>query len=170
MDPRTRWRLVRVAATSGALLACWLLFAGNLSALTLLAGVLCSLIIATATYDVFIEDYEVARRSVVPRPLPTLLFLFRLVAEMYASSFRTLRSVLTGVATPRIVHFRSRLHSDLARVVLAEAITFTPGTITLELDEDHFIVHWLHATTRHSARAGEEVKGALERSIGRIWM
>jgi len=167
---RTRWNIVRIAATAGTLTAFWILFSGSLSLLNLAAGSLCSALIALATYDVFIEDHEVARRSIIPRILPSIVFPFKLVAAMYQSSFRTLRSVATGRATPRVVHFRSRLRSDLARVVLAESITFTPGTIILDLDEDHFVVHWLNATTRHSARAGEEVKGTIEKALERMWM
>lgn len=170
MQPRDRWRLIRVAATMAVLTLFWLLLSGSLSGLSLAAGLACSLAIGLATYDVFIEDHEVAKRSVFPRVLPSLVFPAVLVVEMYVSSVRTLLSVLTGKVNPRVVHFRSRLRSDLARVVLAEAITFTPGTIALDLDEDHFIVHWLNATTRHSSRAASEVKGNLERAIGRMWV
>lgn len=169
MRAELRWRLVRIAATAAVLFCFWLLFSGSLSPLGAAAGAVCSLAIAAATYDVFIERHEAGRRAVFPRALPSLLFPFALVGAMYASSLRLIRSVATGRVSPKVVHFRSRLRSDLARVVLAESITFTPGTITLELDEDHFVVHWLNATTRHSARAGAEVKGTLETLIGRMW-
>lgn len=170
MDARSRWRLVRIAATFAALSFAWLLFSGELSLPYLTAGLLCALLIAAATYDVFIEEHEAARSALLPRFVPALLFPFTLIAAMYSASFRVLASVVTGRISPRVVHFRSRMRSDLARVVLAEAITFTPGTITIELDEDHFVVHWLNSTTSHSTRAGAEVKGDLERAIGRIWI
>lgn len=120
--------------------------------------------------DTFIDEHEAGKNMVFPRLLPALAYPARLVAAMYSSSFATLRTLMTGSAAPRVVHFRTRLKSDLARVVLAEAITFTPGTIVIDLDEDHLIVHWLNSTTRHSRRAGETVKGRLESMIGGMWV
>jgi len=168
--PRSLWKLIRVAATFAVLAVLWLLFSGSLEPAAIFAGLCCSLLIASISYDSFIEEHEAARNSIFPRLLPTLAYPFVLVAAMYASSAKVLASVVTGRVNPRVVHFRSRLRSDLARVALAEAITFTPGTISMDLDEDHFVVHWLNATTRHSARAGDEVKGTLEAAIKRIWV
>ncbi len=169
MDRGFKWRLLRLAITFTVLAVAWFLFSGSLAPTYIAAGLLGALGIGLLSYDVFIEDYEAARRAVIPRFLPALLYPLRLTLAMYASSFRVLRAVIDGRVSPRVVHFRSKLRSDLARVVLAHSITFTPGTITLDLDEDHYVVHWLFATTRHSGRAGEEVKGDLERAVGRIW-
>jgi multicomponent Na+:H+ antiporter subunit E len=169
MDARARWRLIRFLLTFGVLCGFWFLFSGSFSFFSLLSGFVCSAAVAALTYDVFIEEHEAARSAVFPRILPALAYPFKLLWTMYASSFRVLLSVVAGKAAPRVVHFRSRLRSDLARVVLSQSITFTPGTIVIDLDEDHLVVHWLNATTRHSSRAGEEIKGALERVIGRIW-
>ncbi|MBN2875268.1 MAG: Na+/H+ antiporter subunit E [Spirochaetales bacterium] len=170
MDTRRRWRLVRVAQTFGVLLGLWFLFSWSLEPTSVVGGLLFAGILATISYDVFIEEHEAARHSVLPRVVPAATFLLTLIASMYASSFSVLVAVCTGDVQPRVVHFRSKLRADLARVVLAESITFTPGTIALELDEDQLIVHWLTATTRHSARAGDEVKGSLERAIKRAWL
>lgn len=46
---------------------------------------------------------------------------------------------------PVIVRFRTDLKSKTARVVLANSITLTPGTITIALEEDELIVHALDA-------------------------
>ena len=169
MNASGRWGLLRIVITTLFLSAVWVFFSGSFDPLSLAAGLAGAFIIALLSYDVFIEDHEAGRRSFLPRFFPAISYPFRLVVAMYASSLRVLIAVITGRVEPRVVHFRSKLHSDLARVVLAHSITFTPGTITLELDEDHFIVHWLFATTRHTVRAGNEVKGELEDAIRRIW-
>jgi multicomponent Na+:H+ antiporter subunit E len=170
MDSRKRWRLIRIAQTFTVLLAVWFMFSWSLEPSAVIAGIILTALIAAVSFDVFIEEHEAARHSVIPRIFPVIVFFFTLVITMYASSFRMLASILSGTPQPRVVHFRSKLRSDLARVVLAEAITFTPGTITMELDDDHMIVHWLNATTHHSAKAGDEIKGELESSIRRAWM
>ncbi|QQO10992.1 Na+/H+ antiporter subunit E [Breznakiella homolactica] len=169
MDAGKKWRLFRLFFTFIILFLCWFLFSGSGDLYSFFVGFAGALIMASLSYDVFIEEFEAGRRSVIPRFFPALIFGFQLIIAMYASSFRVLGALFHRKLNPRVVHFRSRLHSDLARVVLAQSITFTPGTVTLELDDDHYIVHWLFATTRHSGRAGEEVKGGLEKSIRRIW-
>ncbi len=44
---------------------------------------------------------------------------------------------------PAIIKFKSRLPNVSAKVILANSITLTPGTITLQLMDDEFIVHAL---------------------------
>ncbi len=44
---------------------------------------------------------------------------------------------------PQLVHFTSGLKSEFARVVLANSITLTPGTITVSLEGNEFYVHCL---------------------------
>ncbi|MDR0389668.1 MAG: Na+/H+ antiporter subunit E, partial [Spirochaetaceae bacterium] len=114
-------------------------------------------------------EYEAGKHSVIPSFIPALRYIVLLVRAMYVSSFAVFRAVFSRVMNPRVVYFRTRLRSDLARVALAHSITFTPNTMTLELDDDHYIVHWLFATTRHSRRAGDEIKGKLEEGLRRVW-
>jgi multicomponent Na+:H+ antiporter subunit E len=54
--------------------------------------------------------------------------------------------------------------------VISGSITLTPGTITLELTDDHLVVHWLNAETTHSRFAGELIKGGFERLLRKIWV
>jgi multicomponent Na+:H+ antiporter subunit E len=42
---------------------------------------------------------------------------------------------------PGVLRFRTGLQSPTARTILANSITLVPGTMTLEVDEDEFIVH-----------------------------
>ena len=47
---------------------------------------------------------------------------------------------------PVVIKFRSTLKSELARVILANSITLTPGTITVRLQYDELTVHCLDKT------------------------
>jgi len=57
---------------------------------------------------------------------------------------------------PRLVRFRTQLPHDLARLTLATSITMTPGTVTLDVQGDEFLVH---ALTETSAQALIPVEG-----------
>jgi multicomponent Na+:H+ antiporter subunit E len=44
---------------------------------------------------------------------------------------------------PRMVRFRTTMKRPLSRVVLANSITSVPGTMTVRLDDDEYLVHTL---------------------------
>ena len=44
---------------------------------------------------------------------------------------------------PRVLRLRARYPHTLARLTLANAITLTPGTVTLDVEGDEFLVHAL---------------------------
>ena len=170
MDVSRKWQITRVILTAVYLFAGWLLFTGNFAPYSLFLGVFFALVVSLATYRYFIEEHEAARRSLVPRLYFLLVFLAVILWKIYGASFRVAWQVLSGRINPRIVHFRTRLKYDLARAILANAITLTPGTVTLDLDDDHLIVHWLDAKTSHSHYAGKLIKEHFENWLRRIWM
>lgn len=169
MTPRTKWVIVRIILTTLYLLAGWLLFTGSLEAVSLLIGASFALIVAVLTYDSFIAESEAAWKSLVPRLHWGIAYLIILLYRLYLASFQVFFSMITRRYNPRVVHFRTRLRSEIARSAVATSITMTPGTITLELDEDHLIVHWLDSKTTHSRYAGKLIKGGFEPVLRRIW-
>ncbi len=170
MTPAQKWKIVRIVLTTIYLFAGWLVFTGTFSAYSLLMGLCFSGLIALTTYSLFIHEYEAHRRALLPRVDLLVVYAVILIYKMYVASFKVLFNVLRGDINPRIVHFRTRLKSDMARIILANSITLTPGTISVHLDDDHLIVHWLDASTRHSKYAGELIKGPFENLLKRIFI
>ena len=170
MEASRKWKITRIVLTSVYLYAGWLLFTGSVAPSSLVLGVLFAAGVGVLTYRHFIEEHEAARRSLLPRVYYLVAFLAVMLVKIYAASFRVAWQVISGRINPRIVHFRTRLKYDLARAILANAITLTPGTVTLDLDEDHLVVHWLDARTTHSHHAGKLIKGDFERLLRGLWM
>lgn len=50
---------------------------------------------------------------------------------------------------PAVIHFKTNLHSKFAKVLLANSITLTPGTITVSLENDVYTVHCLDKELAH---------------------
>jgi len=170
MTARSKWALVRFFLTVATLMVGWLLFTWSFDLGSVLAGLGASLIVAVFTYSIFIDEQEAGRRSHVPRVDMLVVFLVVLIFNMYVSSFQVLWHIIRGRISPSIVHFRTRLRTDVARVALTHSITLTPGTVTVLLDDDHLVVHWLEARTTHSRYAGQLIKGAYEELLKRVWM
>lgn len=169
MRAEQKWRLVRFLITAAALFGVWLIFSSRFQLYSLLAGGLGAIIVAALTYEVFLARHQASIRFFVPNPFFFIAYFFLVVYYLYAASFKMLAAVVTKKVRPRIVHFRTTLHSDLARMTLANSITLTPGTITVDLNDDHLTVHWSFCTTTHSRGAGEIIKGRMEKVLHRVW-
>ena len=74
---------------------------------------------------------------------------------------------------PGIVKIPVALESDYGQAALANAITLTPGTITLDIAEEdgqtYCYVHWIDVAETDPEKAGEAIKGRLERGLRRVW-
>ncbi|OPL19595.1 MAG: cation:proton antiporter [Candidatus Aegiribacteria sp. MLS_C] len=170
MNLRARWNLVRFFITFISLFSGWLLFTWSLDTGSLVAGVVSCIAVSLVTWSIFVDETEAGRRAHLPRPHYFLLFLGVLVFNMYVASFKVLWQIVRGNINPSMVHFRTHLRTDIARVVLTSSITLTPGTITVDLNEDHLVVHWLDAQTTHSRYAGKLIKGIYEKLLRRVWL
>jgi multicomponent Na+:H+ antiporter subunit E len=75
--------------------------------------------------------------------------------------------VITGEINPGIVKFNPRLKTDLGRMALANSITLTPGTLTVDVDDDGtFYVHAINLTSMTPAE--EDICGPFGKCIRRI--
>ena len=70
-----------------------------------------------------------------------------LVGEIFKSAWAVIKLVWSPklVAEPKLTSFRTRLKTDAGKVVLANSITMTPGTITVDIRGDKFLIHCLDA-------------------------
>ena len=88
-------------------------------------------------------DLRLARRV-----LSAVRYGVLLLVEILKANMNVMRIILNRDFEPRpqLVRFSSGLKRDYHRVVLADSITLTPGTITCMLEGDDFVVHCLDAS------------------------
>ena len=86
-----------------------------------------------------------------------LIYVIVLLIEIVKANFAITKLVVAPQISvePCLVKFKSSLKTHAARVALANSITLTPGTITVELKDNEFLVH---ALTRDIA---EGLQGSL---------
>ena len=122
----------------------WLVFNGKVTLEIVLFGIGLSLAVYLFCWK-FLE-YSPKRELLALRLLPQGIgYFFVLIKEILAANFATISLIISPKydVEPVLVTFCSGLKSDLAKTVLANSITLTPGTITVELTEDEFKVHCL---------------------------
>ncbi len=157
------------------LFAFWLVLSGLFDWFHLAAGFLSAAAVAALTYRLQILEPEPPgpRMHLARAPWPRLfLYLLWLLREVAKANIQVLRVVLHPrlPIDPVLVRFRAHLTSDLAKTILANSITLTPGTITVEVRGDEFLVHSLLGpeVTRDIARMQNQIARALPRIEGAV--
>jgi len=123
----------------------WLLLTASGSIWTIdviIAGVILSIIAAVIAHKIFIKDYTLAHPK---RWIVLFAYLFYFFYEMAKANIDVAYRVITGKINPGIIKISPGLKSDLAVTVLANSITLTPGTLSIDVDKDkNLYVHWIN--------------------------
>lgn len=98
-----------------------------------------------------------------------LLFLYELAVSALRVASLVLRPNLRDVLRPAIIAFPLTVKSDAEITLLANMITLTPGTLSVDVSDDrgHLYVHVLTLTTREALIA--ELAGGFEARIREIF-
>jgi len=91
------------------------------------------------------------------------LYVLYLIPLIYKAGFVTLLKIITGDIKPGVVEIKTDLKNETYRCLLANAITLTPGTITVDKNDDKIKVLWLDCKSDDCVIAGEQIKGDLEK-------
>jgi multicomponent Na+:H+ antiporter subunit E len=124
----------------------WIIFNGQFSLEILLFG-----LAAAGAVFAFVcrfMDYSLEKeRRFYGMVWKLLAYACTLVWEIIKANFATIHMILTyrEENEPVLVRFKTRLKTDTARAYLANSITLTPGTITVTLTGDEYLVHALDA-------------------------
>ncbi len=66
---------------------------------------------------------------------------------------------------PGIVSVRTKLKSPMGRTVLANSITLTPGTLSVDISGDRLFIHWIDVKDVEEKGATEEIVRGFERFL-----
>ena len=91
-------------------------------------------------------DYSIRSEMLLFRLVPLFLqYFWVLVQEIVKANVAVLKLIVSPELQPEpaIVYFDTDLKTSLAKVLLANSITLTPGTITVSVEENRFCVHCL---------------------------
>ncbi|HPQ94834.1 MAG TPA: Na+/H+ antiporter subunit E [Thiolinea sp.] len=84
--------------------------------------------------------------------------------ELFKSNFKLAGIVLSPSLpiNPAIVKVRTRLQSRMGRLMLANSITLTPGTLSVEMDGEWLYVHWVCMETADIEQATARIVSGFE--------
>ena len=152
----------------------WVLLTWSFTPQEMIAGAVVSLAAALFTSGFFI--HENAFRLANPVRFGALVaYVFIFLGELIKANLDVARRCFGGCkeVNPGIVKVPVELEGDYAQAMLANSITLTPGTITMDIAEQDgktwYYIHWIDVAETDREKAGKIIKGRLENGIRRIW-
>jgi multicomponent Na+:H+ antiporter subunit E len=147
----------------------WMLLTLSLTTANVIAGAIASLITALLFGKYFISNI---RKFLQPqRYFWLLVYLFFFIWECIKANFDVAYRVLHPdmPIKPGIVKVKLGLKSDIAKVMLANSITMTPGTISVDIVEDYLFIHWIYVSSLDPEEYSYKIAGKFENYIKRIF-
>jgi multicomponent Na+:H+ antiporter subunit E len=95
-----------------------------------------------------------------------LVFTWSCVKANLDVAYRVLHPAMP--IKPGIVKVKTTLKSEFARTLLANSITMTPGTLTVDIMGDYFYIHWIYIRSEDPEVYTGIIMGNFEKYIKRI--
>lgn len=120
----------------------WIVLNGRLDVDVLITGAVSAL--AIWFFTIRFTGWSIKKEKQAIMLLPSAAaFFVRLFVEIFKANIGVLKVIVTGKTDPYIRTIQTSLKTKLARVLLANSITLTPGTVTVQLEGDRLTVHCL---------------------------
>jgi len=148
--------------------ALWAVLSTFFDMVHLSLGAICSLLVAYVSHDLLIKPKGAKHvLTVLETSFWFFLYFFWLTAQIIKANIDVVRIILSPKLpiSPEIIKFNSKLPNDVALTTLANSITLTPGTLTLDIDEKK--TYYVHCLAK---RHGEALlEGQMQSLVARVF-
>ena len=149
------------------LLVNWVVFSGIFDLFHLTLGVICCAVVTWMSSDLLFEDRSRTFGERFKEALRLPGYVLWLLWEVVIANIHVLKLAfspdLDDEISPSMQKVKVSLKTDFARYVFANSITLTPGTVTVKVSKDEFLVHAI------SKEAAEGLFGDMERRVARAF-
>jgi len=122
----------------------WILLSGFFDFIHLFLGAICTFLVAWISHNLLIGEVKDLKLAVL-RVLRFLAYLPWLLYQIMRANidiaYRTLHPKMP--ISPGVIRFKTDLKTEMGMVTLANSITLTPGTVTIDIVEGEYFVHAL---------------------------
>jgi multicomponent Na+:H+ antiporter subunit E len=174
------WQLVRIHLMSSrfspfpgrdrlvlfaTLMLFWVMLMGSLKMDVLLVGALASAVISLwfSSGLSFFTEFRMSRAALVAG----VRYYGYFFQELVKANLKVAAIVISPnlPIDPAIVKVRTRLKSRMGRLMLANSITLTPGTLTVEITGEWLYVHWVQMEAEDIETATASIVAGYERYL-----
>lgn len=132
----------------------WLLISGHYTAFMLLLGVISISIVLYIAHRMDVIDHE---SQPIHITLKLTAYYAWLIKEIILANILVVKHVWLGSKTisPVMTTIKASQKTDIGKVIYANSITLTPGTVTVNLEDDELMVHALLQESIQDLESGE---------------
>lgn len=151
------------------LLLVWLLLTSSFHLQEIITGLSVSLILS-----LFLGHYYL-KLGLPPLSIKRSIFFLAYVGVLFWEIIKANFDVAYRVLHPKmpikpgIVTIKTGLKSDIAKMILANSITLTPGTFTLDILGDNLLIHWINVKTEDVDEASKIIGGKFEKYLSVVF-
>ena len=121
----------------------WLLLSGHFEPLLLGLGLASVVLTVFLAKRMNVIDHESYPFRLYPRLPAFLVYLFREIINANIDVIKRIITLGTPPISPQLIKVPHMQNTDLGRVIYANSITLTPGTVSVELTKDNVTIHAL---------------------------
>ena len=147
------------------LLAIWIILTNTFQYEELLTGILISFVLTL----ILIKNYQ--KLGLPPigikRLVYFIIYILVLLKEIIKANFDVAYRVLHPKMPikPGVVIIKTGLKQDIAKMILANSITLTPGTFTLDIKGDELLIHWIYVRSIKKEESTREIGERFEKYL-----
>jgi len=151
------------------LMIIWVLINNNLKPEVLILGAILSLILAIifGRRTHVLDDFKFTPSAFYYTGIYLFVFFWDLVKSNMDVALRVLKPSLP--INPGIVKTKTVLKSKMARMILTNSITLTPGTLTVDIEDDTLYIHWIDVESEDIDVATEKIVKKFEKILVKIY-
>jgi multicomponent Na+:H+ antiporter subunit E len=154
--------------TFGMYLLIWYGFTTSLDVYELATGVLVAVILAFFTLSITKSGMSIFSPVRV-------MYMLQFIGVFFVALLKANWDVAKRVINPKlpinpgIVKFQTQLRSEFAQMVLANAITLTPGTVTIDIIDNWYYIHWIDVESEDPEVAFRAIAEPFEKVLLKIY-
>ena len=112
-------------------------------------------------------------QGILKRLIFFIKYIFRFLWEMIKANIDVAYLVIHPMLPikPGIVKIKTKLKKDSAITVLCNSITLTPGTLTMDVNEDmgELYIHWINVKAENVDEATEKISSVFEKILTEVF-
>lgn len=114
-----------------------------------IATIITGLLVSLVTYYILrlIQPNPQKSYSYHISALRLIYFILVVIKEIYFSAFRAIKHILKNEINPQFVATSTKIKSPWLQSLIGNAITLTPGTVTVHLSDGDYTILWLYPLT-----------------------
>jgi len=147
-----------------SLLIVWILLAGT-DQQELIIGAIVSLLLTIIFFSkaTIFSEFNLNPKAIFYSIIYIFVFFWELLKSNLDVALRVIHPTIP--INPGIVKVKTKLKSKLGRTILANSITLTPGTLTVETNGEDYYIHWIDVTSNDIEGATNQIVSKFEKYL-----